>query len=100
MSFFGINLIFVTDFYEIEILELNKMNSPKFLRMFAMIEMLSAIVFISLAVITFLSLDKLGGDMMIPLVFGIIGGCALIAAPVLLVVAKKREAESNSPIEY
>jgi preprotein translocase subunit SecF len=76
------------------------MNSPKFLKMFAMIEMLSAMVFISLAVITYLSLDKLGGDLMIPLVFGIIGGCALIAAPVLFTIAKKRESESNSPIEY
>ncbi len=68
--------------------------------MFAMIEMLSAVVFIALAVITYLSLDKLGGDIMIPLIFGIIGGCALIAAPVLFTVAKKRESENQSPVEY
>jgi hypothetical protein len=76
------------------------MKKSKFLKLFAMIEMLSAVIFLSLAVIFYLSKDSLGGDMMIPVVFASIGGCALIAAPILFVIAKKHDEDNPTPVDY
>jgi len=68
------------------------MQKAKFLKLFALIELLSAILFISLALIFFVSKDAIGGDMTIPAVFGFIGICSAIAVPVLLKLAKKQMA--------
>jgi len=57
--------------------------------------MFSAVVFLSLGLIFYLSKDTLGGGVMIPLTFTSIGVCALIAAPVLFAFAKKNEAGNN-----
>ena len=76
------------------------MSKSKFLRLFALIELFTAAVFITLGIIFYLNLNALGGDMMIPLVFAVIGGCALIAAPVLFTLAKRHEDKDKSPIEY
>lgn len=67
------------------------MPKSKFLKLFAMLEMLSATIFLALAVIFFLSKDTLGGDLMIPAIFGFIGICSLIASPILMKFAKKAE---------
>lgn len=61
-----------------------------------MLEMLSATVFLSLALIFYLSKDTLGGDIKIPAIFGFIGICSLIAAPVLQKFAKKSEFAEKS----
>ena len=68
------------------------MQKAKFLKLFALIELLSAILFLSLAVVFFVSRDALGGDMIIFAVFGFIGICSAIAVPVLLKLAKKQMA--------
>ncbi|MBZ0203407.1 MAG: hypothetical protein IT281_01870 [Ignavibacteria bacterium] len=68
------------------------MTKVKFLKLFAMIEMLSAVVFISLAVIFYISKEAIGNDMMIPGIFGFIGLCSVIAVPVILKIAKKQGA--------
>ena len=70
------------------------MSKVKFLRLFAFIEMLSAVVFISLAVIFYISKEAIGNDMMIPGIFGFIGLCSVIAVPVILKIAKKQAIES------
>lgn len=67
------------------------MNSSKFLKIFALIEALTSVIFISLAVIFFVSKDTLGGDLTIPIIFAFIGVCSLIAAPVLFKLAEKYE---------
>ncbi len=67
------------------------MPKSKFLKLFAQLEMLSATIFLALAVIFFLSKDTLGGDLMIPAIFGFIGICSLIAAPLLMKFAKRTE---------
>jgi hypothetical protein len=72
------------------------MNSSKFLKIFALIEMLTAVIFISLAVIFFVSKDTLGGDITIPIIFAFIGVCSLIAAPVLFKLAKKYQSSQAS----
>jgi preprotein translocase subunit SecF len=56
-----------------------------------MLEMLSATIFLALAVIFFLSKDMLGGEIMIPAIFGFIGICSLIAAPILMKMANKQD---------
>ena len=65
------------------------MNKSKFLKFFAFIEILTAGIFISLAVIFFISKEFLDGDLTIPIIFAFIGGCSLTAVPVLLRLAKK-----------
>ncbi len=70
------------------------MTKAKFLKLFAVIEMLSAIVFISLAVIFYVSKEAIGNDMMIPAIFGFIGVCSVIAVPVILKIAKKHSIEA------
>ncbi len=79
------------------------MPKSKFLKLFAMIEMLTATVFLALAVIFYLSKDSLGGDIIIPSIFAFIGICAFIAAPLLIKFAKKTEdAEKlikNNPVK-
>lgn len=67
------------------------MPKSKFLKLFAIIEMLTATVFLALALIFFLSKDALGGDIVIPIIFAFIGICAFIAAPLLMKFAKKAE---------
>ena len=67
------------------------MPKAKFLKFFAVVEMLTAIIFISLAVIFYMSKDILGGSITIPVIFAVIGIFALIAAPVFLSYAKKQE---------
>ncbi len=67
------------------------MPKSKFLKLFAILEMLSATIFLALAVIFFLSKDMLDGEIMIPSIFGFIGICSLIAAPLLMKFAKKAE---------
>ncbi|MCC6864676.1 MAG: hypothetical protein IT280_00795 [Ignavibacteria bacterium] len=62
------------------------------MKIFAMIEMLTAIIFLSLALIFFLSKNELGGEITIPLIFAFIGVCSLIAAPTLIHFAKKSDA--------
>lgn len=76
------------------------MPKSKFLRMFALIELFTAAVFVALAIIFFLNKDVLGGDMMIPIIFISIGGCALIGAPILFTMAKKEDAKNTTPVEY
>jgi hypothetical protein len=76
------------------------MPKAKFLKMFALIELLVAFVFITLAIIFYSSKGSPGSDIMIPLIFGSIGGCALIASPIIFIAAKKHEAKNPSPIEY
>lgn len=76
------------------------MPKSKFLMLFAIIELLSAVIFITLAVIFYMSKDMLGGDLMIPVVFGSIGGCALIAAPLFFIFAKKSRQNNPKPVEY
>lgn len=72
------------------------MPKSKFLKIFAMLEMLSATIFLALALIFFLSKDSLGGDLMIPAIFGFIGICSLIASPVLMKFANKSELTEKS----
>lgn len=67
------------------------MPKSKFLKLFALIEMFSATIFLALALIFFLSRDSMGGDVMIPAIFGFIGICSFIAAPLLMKFAKKAE---------
>lgn len=67
------------------------MPKSKFLKIFALLEMLSATIFLALAVIFFLSKDSLGGDIMIPAIFGFIGICSLVASPILMKMASKQE---------
>ncbi|MCI0448790.1 MAG: hypothetical protein L0Y79_03260 [Chlorobi bacterium] len=76
------------------------MHKGKFLKMFALIELLTAFVFITLAIIFYFSIDAIGGDLMLPIIFGSIGGCALIASPVIFIAAKRHEGKHPSPIEY
>lgn len=71
------------------------MSKVKFLKLFAMIEVLSAVVFLSLAVIFYISKEAIANDMMIPAIFGFIGICSAIAVPVLLKIAKKQALESE-----
>ncbi|HMQ80219.1 MAG TPA: hypothetical protein PKE39_10385 [Ignavibacteria bacterium] len=71
------------------------MPKSKFLKIFALIEMLSATIFLALALIFFLSRDSMGGDVMIAAIFGFIGVCSFIAAPLLMKFAKKAEAEEQ-----
>ena len=59
------------------------MPKSKFLKIFALLEMLSATIFLALALIFFISRDSMGGDVMIPAIFGFIGVCSFIAAPLL-----------------
>ncbi|MEO8512636.1 MAG: hypothetical protein ABI543_03680 [Ignavibacteria bacterium] len=73
------------------------MPKSKFLKLFALLEMLSATIFLALALIFFLSKDTLGGDLMIPAIFGFIGICSLIAAPVLMKLAKRQD-KGNQPV--
>ena len=49
------------------------MPKSKFLKIFALLEMLSATIFLALALIFFISHDSMGGDVMIPAIFGFIG---------------------------
>lgn len=72
------------------------MNKSKFLKLFAMIELLTALIFITLAVIFYISKDSIGGDTMIPVIFASIGVCALIAVPVLFTIAKRQNSENSS----
>jgi preprotein translocase subunit SecF len=67
------------------------MPKSKFLKIFALLEMFSATIFLALALIFFLSRESMGGDVMIPAIFGFIGVCSFIAAPVLMKFAKKAE---------
>ncbi|NOS86201.1 MAG: hypothetical protein HOP31_13745 [Ignavibacteria bacterium] len=67
------------------------MPKSKFLKIFALLEMLSATIFLALALIFFISRDSMGGDVMIPAIFGFIGVCSFIAAPLLMKFAKKAE---------
>lgn len=67
------------------------MPKSKFLKIFAIIEMLSATIFLALAVIFFLSKETLGGDIMIPAIFGFIGICSLVASPLLMKMANRQE---------
>ncbi len=67
------------------------MPKSKFLKIFALLEMFSATIFLALALIFFLSRESMGGDVMIPSIFGFIGVCSFIAAPVLMKFAKKAE---------
>jgi len=67
------------------------MPKSKFLKIFALLEMLSATIFLALALIFFLSRESMGGDVIIPSIFGFIGVCSFIAAPVLMKFAKKAE---------
>lgn len=76
------------------------MDKSKFLRLFALIELFTAAVFIALGIIFYLNIKALSGDMLIPLMFLSIGGCALIAAPVMFVLAKKHDAKNTPPVEY
>jgi hypothetical protein len=71
------------------------MPRAKFLKIFAIIEMFSAVIFLSLGLIFYLSKDTLGGGVMIPVTFASIGVCALIAAPILFAIAKKHESPAN-----
>lgn len=75
------------------------MPKEKFLKMFALIELFTAFVFITLAIIFYLSKDAFGGETTMALIFGSIGACALIAAPVFLIAANK-SADKNPPVEY
>lgn len=76
------------------------MPKSKFLKLFALIEMLSATVFLALGLIFFISKNELGGNMTIPLIFTFIGLCSLVAAPLLLYFAKKADAiKSNYKIK-
>ena len=72
------------------------MPKSKFLKLFAMLEMLSATIFLALALIFFLSKDMLGGEIMIPAIFGFIGICSLIAAPILMKMAKRQDDGSST----
>jgi len=67
------------------------MPKSKFLKIFALLEMLSATIFLALALIFFLSRESMGGDVIIPSIFGFIGVCSFIAAPILMKFAKKAE---------
>lgn len=67
------------------------MPKSKFLKIFALIEMLTATIFLALAVIFYFSRGALGGDIIIPIIFAFIGICAFIAAPLLMKFAKKTE---------
>lgn len=67
------------------------MNKAKFLRLFALIELFTASVFLALAIIFYLNLPAIGGDTMIPIIFAVIALCAMIAAPVMFTLAKKQE---------
>lgn len=67
------------------------MPKSKFLKIFALLEMLSATIFLALALIFFISRDSMGGDVIIPSIFGFIGVCSFIAAPILMKFAKKAE---------
>ena len=67
------------------------MPKSKFLKIFALLEMLSATIFLALALIFFLSRESMGGDVMIPAIFGFIGVCSFIAAPLLMKFPKKAE---------
>ncbi len=67
------------------------MPKSKFLKIFALLEMFSATIFLALALIFFLSRESMGGDVIIPSIFGFIGVCSFIAAPVLMKFAKKAE---------
>ena len=67
------------------------MPKSKFLKIFALLEMLSATVFLALALIFFISRDTLGGSITIPAIFGFIGICSIIAAPLLMKFARKAE---------
>ena len=68
--------------------------------MFALVELLSALVFITLAIIFYLNVNVLNGDMMIPIIFASIGGCALIGAPVIFISAKRYEEKNPAAVEY
>jgi hypothetical protein len=68
--------------------------------MFALVELMTGFVFVTLAVILYTNIDILNGETIVPIVFGSIGACALIAAPMLFIIAKKQEAKNPSAVEY
>lgn len=63
--------------------------------MFALIELMTAALFIALGVIFYINREAIAGDLTIPIIFTVIGGCALIAAPVLFKLAKKHDENPN-----
>lgn len=63
--------------------------------MFALIELMTAAMFIALAVVFYINRDAIAGDLTIPIIFAVIGGCALAAAPVLFKLAKKHDENPN-----
>jgi len=72
------------------------MPKSKFLKVFALLEMFSATVFLALALIFYISKDTLGGSVTIPAIFGFIGICSIIAAPLLMKFARKAEEAEKS----
>ncbi|MBE2227861.1 MAG: hypothetical protein IAE93_10975 [Ignavibacteria bacterium] len=66
------------------------------MKVFALLEMFSATVFLALALIFYISKDTLGGSVTIPAIFGFIGICSIIAAPLLMKFARKAEEAEKS----
>lgn len=60
------------------------MQKSKFLKLFALIELLSAILFLTLAVIFYVSKDAIGGDMTIPAVSDLSGYAPQLQYPYCL----------------
>lgn len=76
------------------------MPKSKFLKLFTVIEVTTAIIFLSLALIFFLNINLLEGNLLIPYIFAFIGLCSAVAAPILFSYAKKAESkEKNINIE-
>lgn len=65
------------------------MTKQKLLKLFVLIEIMTGIIFLTLAVIFYISRNQLAGDMTIPLIFGIIGACALTAVPIIITLANR-----------
>ncbi len=77
--------------------------SPKTLRLVATIELLTGVVFIFLAVILYISGQKIvdsSGEMSITFIFMLVGLISLISSPILFFIAKRAEEKNNSPVQY
>ena len=77
--------------------------SPKIIRLVATIELLTGVVFIFLAVILYISGQKImdsSGEMSITFIFMLVGLISLISSPILFFIAKRTEEKNNSPVQY
>lgn len=77
-------------------------SSPKVLKLVATIELFTGVIFIFLAVIMYLTGEKIGNpsdEVSVTFIFMVIGLISLLSSPILFFVAKRAEERSNTQAE-